>query len=193
MYKDPICWDLKSGKASKRVDTKKQIYGVDCGKNTWADFDTQEQVKEHQGWQIGTAGRQQFNMGPIKPFYEDFRGDPPAYQYVRVGKYDSKKMPAATLWRGDCEYSPQRYFYDERITYPGEFDIEDIYHRTMRLSGAVDAVTLRPGYRVTLYSKNGWRGEEETIYGAYQKGREKEERLECQKVKNNSSILSDAV
>ena len=31
---------------------------------------------------------------------------------------------------------------------------------------------------------------EETITGAYEKGREKEERLECQKVKSN--VLSDA-
>ena len=60
----------------------------------------------------------------------------------------------------------------------------------MRLSGAVDAVTLRPGYRVTLYSNDGWSGQEETIVGAYEKGREKEERLECQKVKNK--VLSDA-
>ena len=155
-------------------------------------------MKKYTGYTIGIAGRQKFNMGSVrwldhsynrirnKDHYEYF-------SYVKVGKYDSKKMPAATLWRGDCELFPQRYEYNERREYPGEFDIKDIKYRTVRLSGAVDAVTLRPGYRVTLYSKNGWRGEEETIYGAYQKGREKEERLECQKVKNNSSILSDAV
>ena len=44
MYKDPICWDLKSGKASKRVDTSRRIYSIDCGKNTWADFDTKDKV-----------------------------------------------------------------------------------------------------------------------------------------------------
>ena len=99
---------------------------------------------------MGTAGRQKFNLD-VNIWN---RADPAIMRYVRVGKYDSKKMPAATLWRGDCDRFPQRYFYNEHLEYPGEFDIEDIYHRTLRLSGAVEAVTLRPGYRVTLYSKN---------------------------------------
>ena len=41
-------------------------------------------------------------------------------------------------------------------------------YRLNGLAGAVDAVTLRPGYRVTLYSKDGWKGLEETFYGAYE-------------------------
>ena len=76
-------------------------------------------------------------------------------------------MPAATLWRGNCDSDPQRYFYNERDAYAGEFDINDMAARLNHLPGAVDSVTLRPGYRIRLYSKNGWKGEEETIYGAY--------------------------
>ena len=133
---------------------------------------------------MGTAGRQKFNLD-VNIWN---RADPAIMRYVRVGKYDSKKMPAATLWRGDCNNLPQRYFYNDSKLYPGEYDINDIAHRTVRLSAAVDAVTLRPGYRVTLFSESGWRGEQETILGAYEEGREKEERLKCQKLKNKSAL-----
>ena len=104
------------------------------------------------------------------------------FQLATVGKYDSKKMPAATLWRGDCNQFPQRYYYYDGLIVPGYYSIHVIYDRTLRLPGAVEAVTLRPGYRVTLYSKNGLTGVSETITGAYEEGFEKEERLKCQKL-----------
>ena len=78
-------------------------------------------------------------------------------------------MPAATLWRGDCDELPQRYFFDERDPsnpYPGDFGLSDIAYRLKgdlpkykNLPGAVDAVTLRPGYKITLYSENSYKGE----------------------------------
>ena len=61
-------------------------------------------------------------------------------------------MAAATLWRGNCDSDPQRYFYNEAEEHPGEFDKEDMRYRLHTLAGAVDSVTLRPGYRITLYS-----------------------------------------
>ena len=76
-------------------------------------------------------------------------------------------MAAATLWRNDCQSEPQRYFYNEQDANPGVFDIKDMHYRLNTLSGAVQAVQLRPGYRITLYSEDGWKGVEETIYGAY--------------------------
>ena len=86
-------------------------------------------------------------------------------------------MPAATLWKGNCKYLPQRYFYNDSTPHPGEYDIYDMADRLSRITLGVEAVTLRPGYRITLYSKNGWIGEEETITGAYEEGGEKEEKL----------------
>ena len=198
----PICWHSKTGRASSQIDIHKkkgdEIYGIDCGKNTWADFKTVANldIDTSKGWQMGTAGRQQFNIGPMNKQYHKTMKGPPSFRYVRVGKYDSKKMPAATLWRGDCEHFPQRYFYNDGKKHPGEYDIADIAHRLYRLSAAVDAVTLRPGYRVTLYSKNGWTGDSQTIKGMYEAGREKEERLMCQKLKDfkdHKPALSKAV
>ena len=78
-------------------------------------------------------------------------------------------MAAATLWRGNCDRDPQRYLYNDEEEHPGEFDIHDMQYRLHSLSGAVDAVTLRPGYRVTLYSQDNWKGAEETIHGAYER------------------------
>ena len=43
-----------------------------------------------------------------------------------------------------------------------------MHYRLHDLAGAVDSVTLRPGYRVTLYSQDGWQGVKETINGAYE-------------------------
>ena len=83
-------------------------------------------------------------------------------------------MAAATLWRGNCDTNPQRYLYNDAEEYPGEYDIHDMHYRLDDLAGAVDAVTLRPGYRVTLYSQDGWKGVEETIHGAYETNGQRE-------------------
>ena len=80
------------------------------------------------------------------------------FQLAYVGKYDSSVMPAATLWRGNCDSLPQRYFYNEKDDYPGEYDISDIAYRLDDYPDAVDSVTLRPGYKITLYSKSGFKG-----------------------------------
>ena len=78
-------------------------------------------------------------------------------------------MAAATTWRGNCDSDPQRYLFNEEEKNTGMFDIHDMEYRLHHLAGAVDAVTLRPGYRITLYSQDGWKGVEETIEGAYEK------------------------
>ena len=72
-------------------------------------------------------------MGKPEEYSEGFEAsDSPNFHYILVGKYESKKMPAATLWRGDCEHLPQRYFYDGSKEYAGEYNIQDISDRLSR-------------------------------------------------------------
>ena len=56
--KDPVCWDLESGKPVYDKEVK-DIKGVDCGKNTWVDFTS----SDYQ-FKIGIAGRQHINWEP---------------------------------------------------------------------------------------------------------------------------------
>ena len=88
-------------------------------------------------------------------------------------------MPAATLWRGSCEYLPQRYFYNEKEAYPGDYDINDILSRIKDIPDALESVTLHPGYKITLYAQAAFKGESEVLNGKYQEGGEKDERLLC--------------
>ena len=45
MYKEPICWDKETGKPSKKTYLGRNgVRGLDCGKNTWADLDSEENV-----------------------------------------------------------------------------------------------------------------------------------------------------
>ena len=50
---------------------------------------------------------------------------------------------------------------------PGEFDRYDFYKGNFRVDYQVDAVMLRPGYKVYLYEKPKWTGPYEVIEGAY--------------------------
>lgn len=90
-------------------------------------------------------------------------------------------MAAAILWRGNCDLLPSRYFYDETDQFPGQFDTDDLHYRLGNHSSAVEAVQLRPGYRITLFEKQGWAGKKEVIYGAFEDGESgiKEQRLKC--------------
>ena len=93
MREEPICWDLASGKPVYDQTVDKNIKGVDCGKNTWVDFTSSDGK-----FRTGTAGRQHFDMQIRKTaatHYTEFTN-------ITVGPYDSRKMAAATLWRGSC-------------------------------------------------------------------------------------------
>lgn len=101
IYDEKFCWDLKTGKALVQKKTK-GIKSIDCGKNTYADFTTVKDVTKEKGFKIGFAGRQHFNLEDTwRPNDETIN-----FSWVTVGPYNSKKMPAATLWRGDCDALP---------------------------------------------------------------------------------------
>ena len=154
---------------------KQGIKGVDCGKNTWINMYA-DYKHLRKNISIGTAGRQIFNMKDTRLPHGLEEKD---FTRVVVGKYDSQIMPAATLWRGNCENLPQRYFYNEKDAYPGDYDISDILYRIKDIPDALESVTLRPGYKITLYAQAAFKGESEEFNGKYQEGGEKDERLLC--------------
>ena len=150
---------------------------MDCGKNTFLNIYGTASMKniDRNFRRIDTAGRQQFNMETIKLSNKEEIN----FFVAQVGKYDSSVMPAATLWRNDCDSLPHRYFYNEEDSAPGEYNINDIALRLSGLPQAVDSVMLRPGYQITLYAQSGFRGASENFSGKYQDGRTKDERLQC--------------
>ena len=94
---------------------------------------------------------------------------------MHVGPYDDKVMPAVMLFhdkQSKCSYSASKHFYNPAIEVPGEYDREDFFGRggNSRLDTSVDAVMLRPGYKVYLYEDPKWTGYYEVFEGAYQEG-----------------------
>ena len=104
------------------------------------------------------------------------------YFSVRVGPYDDTVMPAATLfWDGEknCTFSPSFLFYNPDEPNPGQYDQIDTEKRNWRAVKSIDAVMLRPGYKIYLYEKKHWQGDYDVIEGAYQPEGVEEKRLLC--------------
>ena len=147
------------------------IRSLDCGKKTWADI---FRVEENRSQEIET------NTIAGELFYDiSLRGQRLSAQKnaIRVGPYDSKKMPAAMVFGDfDCRVNAVRLFYDDRVQVPGEYDYRDL--SSIVFSGiheaddkkymmGVGSIMVRPGYQIKFYKQFGWKEEIEVIRGEY--------------------------
>ena len=86
-----------------------------------------------------------------------------------IGPYDETTMPAVNLFGdADCQGTDTSFLlYNEgRGSYAGEFGSDDI--TLLRKSNQIKSVSMRSGYSVALFSEDSWKGNSQTIVGAYE-------------------------
>ena len=100
---------------------------------------------------------------------------------IRVGPYDAKKMPAVLTFKDkDCKTIPRRYFFDPEDGNASFYNDEDLTRQNNFLNVKdTNAVMVPPGYDLTLYEKEHWRGDHQIVTGSLNDGTSGNNDLEC--------------
>lgn len=87
---------------------------------------------------------------------------------VIVGPYNSKNMPAIMIFPdANCNVIPRRFYFNPEDGDSSFYNMEDMLRQDLVPSwaGYSRAVMVPPGYDLTLYSKEAWRGYHEVYHG----------------------------
>ena len=108
---------------------------------------------------------------------------------VIVGPYNSKEMPAIMIFPdANCNVIPRRFYFNPEDGDSSFYNMEDMLRQDLVPSwaGYSRAVMVPPGYDLTLYSKEAWRGYHEVYHGKANYGETGVRDLICQPLTTNS-------